>query len=553
MKGLMKPQSQILHVVVVVVVFVSAVTSFPDGCEAFQYSLLHQQNLLAHAIGGRRTAILFGLGDADSSSSSPDVGVQVTLDDNDALQPNLLDEIGTLQEVASNDTSSSNAGIEELPFSSEPFENPDELVETPSLTTKPVRATLADTELKSNEVELTRRAWLQTGAFIFGSTVLGAANLLHKHATETSLPKPAINTQLDSVAGPMSPKVENLQGGGKLEPVNLTQVVAETNVNVTLKCPEACVSVDSKTFAKVRSPNVPSWLPSWLSPRPKVIKEISNAELLVAAIIAGSSIDLVRTSLLYPIQTVKTRIQTDVQNLTNTPPSIETRIFSLKDNVKKHINDGNLYAGIKPSLLVSVPATGVYYGVRDVTKRMLAMSAMNNVEIALFGALIADVVSLCFRTPADALTLRLQNLDENVGDWFGDSLKRLPSIIITDLPYLLSKISLNRLLIHGDISIDRYTEFAILTATIAAILTTPFDVARTRILVSRAAEETGGSDEGVLQTMRRITKEGDGGLANLFAGWFERALYLGLGRAWLEPIQLIGYVGIRDAVLLEWF
>ena len=194
------------------------------------------------------------------------------------------------------------------------------------------------------------------------------------------------------------------------------------------------------------------------------------------------------------------------------------------------------YRGIKPSLLVSVPATGVYYGVRDVTKRMLGMTTLNNVEIALFGALVGDIVSLCFRAPADALTLRLQNLDEDVGDWFGDSIKRLPAIIITDIPYLLSKISLNRLLIHGNISMDRYLEFAILTATVAALLTTPFDVVRTRILVDSDGDfsngKDGGSGETVLETMRNIAKEGDGGFANLFAGWFERVLYLGLGRAW---------------------
>jgi hypothetical protein len=67
-------------------------------------------------------------------------------------------------------------------------------------------------------------------------------------------------------------------------------------------------------------------------------------------------------------------------------------------------------------------------------------------------------------------------------------------------------------------------------------LTTPFDVARTRILVDSDGNFSngmdGGSSEGVLQTMRKITKEGDGGIANLFAGWFERVLYLGLGRAW---------------------
>ena len=57
----------------------------------------------------------------------------------------------------------------------------------------------------------------------------------------------------------------------------------------------------------------------------------------------------------------------------------------------------------------------------------------------------------------------------------------------------------------------------------------------------------------VVRTMIEITNEGDGGIKNLYAGWLERVLYLGVGRAWLEPISMISYIGIRDTVLLEWF
>ncbi len=53
--------------------------------------------------------------------------------------------------------------------------------------------------------------------------------------------------------------------------------------------------------------------------------------------------------------------------------------------------------------------------------------------------------------------------------------------------------------------------------------------------------------------MKRITAEGDGGLQNLFAGWFERTLFLGVGRALFDPLKVIGYLGIRDAVLLKLF
>ena len=95
------------------------------------------------------------------------------------------------------------------------------------------------------------------------------------------------------------------------------------------------------------------------------------------------------------------------------------------------------------------------------------------------------------------------------------------------------------------------------TALVCGFLTTPFDVARTRILLDSDDDPTngidGGSGAGLITTMRTVTKEGEGGLANLFAGWLERTMYLGIGRAWLEPLQILGYMAIRDAILLEWF
>ena len=55
----------------------------------------------------------------------------------------------------------------------------------------------------------------------------------------------------------------------------------------------------------------------------------------------------------------------------------------------------------------------------------------------------------------------------------------------------------------------------------------------------------------ILETMKRVTTEGDGGVQNLYAGWLERTAFLGLGRAWLDPLRVIGYLGIRDALLLS--
>eukprot|EP00980_Cylindrotheca_fusiformis_P028692 scaffold22638_cov138-Cylindrotheca_fusiformis.AAC.4 len=537
---------------------VAAACRFESSCG---YHILTSRQPLRHVTLSstrRKTTALFNMaspGNSDGDSLADSIGdEQMVIDDSSS---SIADEVGAvvgdeqqLSEMESAEATLGDAELQTLTSTEAPFF-------ATVVTDKEIEKDLRPEDQEGTVI--TRRAWLQTGAIIFGGTVLGAASILHENAVNTaqkpkSIPvlKKPLQSPLKTGNSTASGTTVKRPGPAKLEPVNITQVAAETNVNITLNCNEACVSVDSATFKKVKIRRVSRWLPPWLTPAPEVIKEISNAELLIAAIIAGSAVDLLRTSVLYPIQTVKTRIQTDVHNFTRSPPPIKSRLLNLGSNVRRHVNEGNLYAGLKPSLLVSVPATGVYYGIRDVSKRMLAITPLNGVEIALTSALLADVVSLCFRTPADALALRQQNLDDDVGDWFGDSIKRLPSIILTDLPYLLSKIALNRLFVHGSISIDQYTEYAILTATIAALLTTPFDVARTRILIDSDADfsngKDGGSGEGLWRTMRHIMNEGDGGIANLFAGWLERVLYLGLGRAWLEPIQLIGYVGIRDAI-----
>jgi len=421
--------------------------------------------------------------------------------------------------------------------------------------------------------------WIVTrrDAFRYGTILTGAVWATFVTFTQTdpsTKPKPKVVAPTPDVTP------------GFIEPVNLTKVVSQTNVNVTVNCDKMCVSIDSDNFAfnKVEQRKTPDWWPSILKPKSQIVKKIPNSELLVAATAAGAVVEMARTSLLYPLQTVKARMQADRNENLNpvaaaASPSLSEQLENFGENIREKIDDGDLYAGISPTLLVSVPATGIYYGVRDVTKRLLFLTSLDPTWIAVGGALVGDVVSLCFRVPGDALAIRLQtqssttnnnSTDSNsttadsMGDWLGDSIQRVPMVILTDLPYLLSKIVLNKQLIQGDMSVSQYAVAAVLAAIVAGFLTTPFDVARTRILLDKwsvendeegAEEETSNNNPGnsVLKTMIAISKEGDGGYRNLFAGWLERVLYLGIGRAWLEPIQLIGYIGIRDAVLLEWF
>ena len=154
-----------------------------------------------------------------------------------------------------------------------------------------------------------------------------------------------------------------------------------------------------------------------------------------------------------------------------------------------------------------------------------------------------------------------------------DSIALLPAMIVTDIPYLLSRIFLNAAILTSRENLGAYEVETISVACFCAFLTTPFDVARTRILLPTQPSEVEEKDGSapmrrlvapskyreqrrqkvsVPLTMKRIAAEGNG-VQNLYTGWLERTLYLGFGRAWLDPLRILGYLGLRDAILLKFF
>jgi hypothetical protein len=142
---------------------------------------------------------------------------------------------------------------------------------------------------------------------------------------------------------------------------------------------------------------------------------------------------------------------------------------------------GDLYAGILPTLLVSVPASGVYSGAKEVSKRVFSMAVKfqffqnlvaaspyySALAVNLMAAFVADIAALAIRTPADVLSLRLQvfgktNVRSDFGNWAKDSVALLPAMIITDTPLLLSRIFLNAAITTSGENLGQY-EFETIT------------------------------------------------------------------------------------------
>ena len=490
---------------------------------------------------------------------------------------------------------------------------------------------------------------------------------------------------LTNSTDPATRKVASTQA---FEPIDIQKVAQENKINITLKMEDqhARVYIDRMSYNRVKQRMFPPWIPRFFLPKPQPLGRVTDAQLLMASAVAGSCTEAVRSSILYPLMTIKTRIQAASSS---PPPSFNSSSIgesesesecsttdSETDNRKEHdydykngvqesfqcfqemlqkscrsvqeqIQKGDFYAGFFPALLVNVPAAGVYFAVSDVMKKEIRQLSeasaypfihVDDFSIILLSILVADVVSLAVRTPAVSFSVRRQAQSQNQNqhkimddvepdglshdtiegsisnndaqghpdpisfqnrsnveevtevvatqskddDWWTDlwtdCWRQLPTIIITDLPYLFLKISLVRLLAEGNENIAQFGLLNIFAACVASAVTTPFDVARTVILVDSDNDASngvdGGSMEGVFEAMKRIaleynehsdsvdlTLEGDtdtpiikpAGIQNLYAGWFERVIYFGLGVAWLDPLRILSFYALRDVLLLANF
>ena len=433
-----------------------------------------------------------------------------------------------------------------------------------------------------------------------------------------------------SISKVISTSSPSQKKGSELKTTDLQTITKENKIDVELVCTDAQrpldsttpkVKIDREKLQKVKvyeyQPPFLQYLPSSMQPLVskqftslQVLKSIPNDQVFIASVFAGSLTESVRVGLLYPLSTIKARVQARTSNSgSNKKRSLSRKLKLSWLTFIYEAKRGDLYSGILPSLLITVPASGVYSGAKEVSRRFFSIliqvqlvqnllpseddrSYYSALVINLLAAFVADVSALAIRTPADVLALRLQvfgdnNVKSDFGNWLKDSWALLPSMIITDIPFLMSRIFLNAAITTQGENLGKYEVETIAVACLCAFLTTPFDVARTRILLPTIPldeedyEKTTDEDDetapifqsektrrlissskyreqrsqklSVLGTMREVAKEGNGGYSNLYAGWIERTAFLGIGRAWLDPIRVIGYLGIRDALLLKLF
>ncbi|XP_053696991.1 S-adenosylmethionine mitochondrial carrier protein homolog [Sabethes cyaneus] len=247
---------------------------------------------------------------------------------------------------------------------------------------------------------------------------------------------------------------------------------------------------------------------------------------LISGGIAGLVVDIV----LFPIDTIKTRLQSE-------------RGFLRSGGFQ------GVYKGLAPAAAGSAPTAALFFCTYDGLKSHLNRWASHGQQpyVHMISAASAEVVACLIRVPIEIAKQRRQALSVKHGTssleiWYHavrtEGIRRglyrgFGTTIMREVPFsfiqfpLWEYLKLNWTLVTG----TSLTPFSVaicgaIAGGIAAGLTTPLDVAKTRIML---ADEHIANRSNILSVLRGIRREQ--GFRGLFAGFVPRVLWITLGGA----------------------
>ncbi|XP_071921078.1 S-adenosylmethionine carrier 1, chloroplastic/mitochondrial-like isoform X2 [Coffea arabica] len=206
--------------------------------------------------------------------------------------------------------------------------------------------------------------------------------------------------------------------------------------------------------------------------------------------VAGATAGVVVESVLYPIDTIKTRLQA-------------------VHGGGKIILRG-LYSGLAGNLVGVLPASAIFVGVYEPTKQMLLKSFPESLSALAYltAGAVGGVASSIVRVPTEG---------------FGSFLLRdLPFDAVQFCIYEQLRIGY-KLAARRDLNDPETAMIGAFAGAITGAITTPLDVIKTRLMVQGSAKQY----EGILHCVGTIVREE--GTSSLFKGIGPRVLWIGIG------------------------
>jgi len=251
---------------------------------------------------------------------------------------------------------------------------------------------------------------------------------------------------------------------------------------------------------------------------------MANTELMVTYLVSGGFAGLACDITMYPVDTIKTRLQSSV-------------------GFVKSGGFNSIFRGLGSVALGSVPNNATFFLAYESSKQFLPKLIKNEATVHMVGACIGEVVSCCIRMPFEVVkqtaqaggnfTTRNAFLHIVRSDGMRGLYSGFFSTLSRDVPYTVIQVPIWEFLKvkvakhnnRKDVTAMESGLCGSLAGAFSAAITTPLDVAKTRIiLLDRSSPNY---TENSLHMIRHIYKQE--GIFKLFSGISPRVLWLSLG------------------------
>ncbi|XP_056649140.1 S-adenosylmethionine mitochondrial carrier protein homolog [Diorhabda sublineata] len=253
-------------------------------------------------------------------------------------------------------------------------------------------------------------------------------------------------------------------------------------------------------------------------------------KLYLASFVGGGVAGLVVDMVLFPLDTIKTRLQAQ-------------QGFQRAGGFK------GIYKGIGPQAIGSAPQAALFFLTYETVKYYSESLVPNYAApgVHMFGAALAEVTACLIRVPMEVVKQRRQTQSNNKSSLkialsaykhegivkglyrgFGSTIMREIPFSIIQFPVLEGLKKNYRIYFKNNIPLESW-EVAIcgsIAGGFSAAVTTPLDVAKTRIMLADRKQIKTGD-----MTVRRILAQvyATEGFKGLFAGFVPRVMWITLG------------------------
>ncbi|KAM7273471.1 hypothetical protein ACFE04_028135 [Oxalis oulophora] len=244
--------------------------------------------------------------------------------------------------------------------------------------------------------------------------------------------------------------------------------------------------------------------------------------ILLEGTIAGGTAGVVVETALYPIDTIKTRLQ------------------AVRGGAK--INFKGLYSGLLGNLAGVLPASAIFVGVYEPTKQKLLNTFPENLSAAahLTAGAIGGLAASLIRVPTEVVKQRMQTGQFNSApnavrlivakEGFKGLYAGYGSFLLRDLPFDAIQFCIYEQLRLGykkaaqrELNDPENAVIGAFAGALTGAITTPLDVIKTRLMV----QGSGNQYKGIIDCVQTVVREE--GPAALLKGIQPRVLWIGIG------------------------